>query len=344
MSRIVAGYSEIAPKSACEFNSIDFNSDKVRLYEEVRKAMALVYEESDFGPNEVCAPSKPVKEMTEDEYKVYKNILDKDKSMIKLGYNRIKEKLKSIRQDYSKAVVSGTRSGSGKIVLQYFDELASIWGGSPATEPLSFGIDSTAISDILPDQEEEDHFEESSSNRSLCSSRSTSRASTPCFVSDDCNQPEGGQSQRSECNESGCSESESLKEKDKRGKRKSIPASDVPKLIDNKRKHLEKRLTSAQRDQKLLEAAKEDTFMRREMMDCFKESSRSTAQATENMSETMRGLTQGITQGIALLADALTRQPQLTYSPQYQPPYSQQPTTSNYPYEFEPRMPPDHFM
>ena len=28
-------------KSTCKFNSIDFNSDKVRLYEEVRKAMAL---------------------------------------------------------------------------------------------------------------------------------------------------------------------------------------------------------------------------------------------------------------------------------------------------------------
>ena len=72
------------------------SSDKVKLYEEVRKRMAAIYE-SDFGPNEVCLPSKPVKEMTEDEYKVYKNILDKDKGMIKLGYNRIKEKLKSIR-------------------------------------------------------------------------------------------------------------------------------------------------------------------------------------------------------------------------------------------------------
>ena len=42
-------------------------------------------------------PLKPVK-MTEDDYKVYKNILDKDKGMIKQGYNRIKERLKSIRE------------------------------------------------------------------------------------------------------------------------------------------------------------------------------------------------------------------------------------------------------
>ena len=328
-------------KSTCEFNSIDFNSDKVKLYEEVRKGMASIYEESDFGPNEVCVPSKPVKEMTEDEYKVYKSILDKDKSMIKLGYNRIKEKLKSIRQDYSKAVVSGTRSGSGKIVLQYFDDLASIWGGSPATEPLSFGVDNAtftiSLSDIVTDQGEE--------SSSLCSSPSASRASTPCFLSNEINQPEGKQSQESECSASGCSESEPSKEQEIRGKRKSVPASDVPKLIDNKRKHLEKRLTSAQRDQKLLETAKEDTLMRREMMDCFKESSRSTAQAIENMSETMKGLAQGITQGIALLANALTSQPQQTYAPPYQPPYSQQPTTTNYHYELPPHMPPpDHFI
>ena len=56
-------------------------------------------------------------------------------------------------------------------------------------------------------------------------------------------------------------------------------------------------------------AAKEDTFMRREMTECFKESSRTTAQAIEKMSETMEGLTQGITQGIALPADALTKPP-----------------------------------
>ena len=46
-------------------------------------------------------------------------------------------------------------------------------------------------------------------------------------------------------------------------KRKNAEAvSNVPKLIDNKRKHLEKRLTAAQRDQKLLEAAKEDACLR----------------------------------------------------------------------------------
>ena len=41
-------------KGACEFNSVDFNSRKVKLYE-VSKCMAANYE-SDFDPKEVCVP------------------------------------------------------------------------------------------------------------------------------------------------------------------------------------------------------------------------------------------------------------------------------------------------
>ena len=63
----------------------------------------------------------------------------------------------------------------------------------------------------------------------------------------------------------------------KNRKRKLDPASNVPNLVDNKRKNLENRLSAAQRDQKLLGAAKEDTAMRKEMLECFKDSSSSTA-------------------------------------------------------------------
>ena len=85
-----------------------------------------------------------MKEMSKEEYKAYKAIHYKEAEMIRKGYNRIKEKVKNIRQDYSKAVVSGTRSGSGKIVIEHYDDLATIWGGSHSTEPLPFGVDSTA--------------------------------------------------------------------------------------------------------------------------------------------------------------------------------------------------------
>jgi len=50
-----------------------------------------------------------------------------------------------------------------------------------------------------------------------------------------------------------------------------------------------------------LEAAKEDACLRKEMMDCFRESTSTTAKAIEQMSQTMKGLSEGIVQGMALL-------------------------------------------
>ena len=197
-------------------------------------------------------------------------MLDKDKGMIRVGYNRIKEKLKSIRQDYSKAVVAGTRSGSGKIVIQYFDDLVLIWGGSPATEPLPCGVDSARLSASLPDSTPDEEKIERDSSDSI-----SPKSSSQLTSSDDCDHIEEEQSE--------FAQAEPSKEGKVKGvKRKAAAVSEVPRLIDNKRKQLEKRLTSAQRDQKLLEAAKEDTLMRKEMMDYFKESSRSTALAIEN--------------------------------------------------------------
>ena len=46
-----------------------------------------------------------------------------------------------MRQDYRNAVNKGTRSGSGKVVKDDYDLLTDIWGGSPSTTSLSFGID-----------------------------------------------------------------------------------------------------------------------------------------------------------------------------------------------------------
>ena len=34
-----------------------------------------------------------------------------------------------MRQSFSKAVIAGTRSGSGRLVCHHFDELKEIWGG-----------------------------------------------------------------------------------------------------------------------------------------------------------------------------------------------------------------------
>ena len=85
-------------KSLCEFNATDFNADKVKLYEKVRQMMAGKYaSENYFGPVEKTVAEKEA-------------VHDKEAEMIRKGYNRIKEKVKNMRQDYSKAVVSETVS------------------------------------------------------------------------------------------------------------------------------------------------------------------------------------------------------------------------------------------
>ena len=95
--------------------------------------MARIYVEkpSFFGP---VAPS----EASPEEAKI-------DNELIKRGYTRVQENIKTIRQQFSAAVTSGRRSGSGKIVLEYYDELLKIWDGCPAAEPLPFGTSSSEV-------------------------------------------------------------------------------------------------------------------------------------------------------------------------------------------------------
>ena len=53
-----------------------------------------------------------------------------------MGYDRIKEKVRTVRKDYLKAVTEGRRFGSVKIVMDNWDSLKDLWKGSPAVEAL----------------------------------------------------------------------------------------------------------------------------------------------------------------------------------------------------------------
>ena len=318
-------------KSICEFNATDFNADKIKLYEQIRQMMAAKYgTEGYFGPPVKTGPEKNVKDMSKEEYKAYKKNHDKEIEMIRTGYNRIKEKVKNVRQDFSKAVVSGTRSGSGKIVLAYYNDLKTIWGGSPSTEALTFGVESQSFHSQSEDNETDTP---STSDGSLILS-SECQASTDSLQSlalsngsRRCSTPVEDESETVDY-------SETLSEKngklERQLKRKSESVSNVPKLIDNKRKHLEKRLTAAQRDQKLLQSAKEDICLRKEMMDCFRESTTTTAKAIEQMSQTMKGISEGIVQGMALLANALAAPRHPYFQHPVQPHYHQQAGPGSY--------------
>ena len=101
----------------------------------------------DFGPEVLNSPGAEVKDMDTAEYNALRKTMDEEKARVRKGYERISEKIKSLRQDYRAAVNRGTRSGStsGKLVQDNFDLLTEIWGGSPATTSLPFGIDGDTI-------------------------------------------------------------------------------------------------------------------------------------------------------------------------------------------------------
>ena len=80
------------------------------------------------------------------------------------GKSRIKEKTKEIRKTFSKDVVLGSRSGSGKLVFEHYETLVSIWGGSANIEPLSFGISSGVLDDEHQESSADLDFQEDNNN------------------------------------------------------------------------------------------------------------------------------------------------------------------------------------
>ena len=99
----------------------DFDADKPKLYTDIRIALAKLHPQV-FGPVDES-------ELTNLSKEEAKKVSKAEKELISKGRSRIIEKIKEIRQSFSKAVISGTRSGSGRIVYEHYDKLVEIWGG-----------------------------------------------------------------------------------------------------------------------------------------------------------------------------------------------------------------------
>lgn len=121
-------------KTKCDFNGIYFEADLASMYTEIRRCLAVYF-----------TVVKPLKEMNETVYEAFKEKRDDEKSCIKKGYDRVKEKIRNVRQVFRAAITKGTRSGSGRIVQDNFELLTEIWGGSSATTSLSFSIDGDTV-------------------------------------------------------------------------------------------------------------------------------------------------------------------------------------------------------
>ena len=129
-----------ASKPVYQGRGLDFEGGLVKLYSQLRKTEK--YEETDFGPTAVNEPTQSMEEMSKEEFKEHKKNADDQQKAIKLGYDRIKAKVKKLRSNFQKAVAESTRSGSGRIIKDNCDALVRIWGGAPGAQPLEFGKNS----------------------------------------------------------------------------------------------------------------------------------------------------------------------------------------------------------
>ena len=91
---------------------MDFESDLVKLYTEVRSLMAEKYDRNDFGP----VITGKGDDLSTEELAKQKAAIAEEQKLIKNDYQKIKQKIKDLRQDYKNAVTVGRRSGSGKLV------------------------------------------------------------------------------------------------------------------------------------------------------------------------------------------------------------------------------------
>ena len=284
---LIAFLSDI--KSKMELKGLDFESDLIKLYTELRIMMSGMYDESDFGP---ISLSELDKTANKDELAAQRLKLSEEKKLVKTGYHRVKEKVKALRQDYRKAVTKGRRSGSGRLVCDNWDILKLLWGGSPATVSLSNSR--ASLKEIQYDDDIFDGVEQTEQIDFETSDTETTEARDALCMA------------RS-------------RKREKTG---------TPKFVDNKRKHLEKNLSASQRDHVFLNVAKEGLQMRQAIVQALAESADHSNQALEKISDSIASVGKSIGDGLALLAQALAghRPPQpgpVTYNYAAQPCFEQ---------------------
>mgnify|MGYP002804126796 CR=1 FL=1 len=119
---------------------MEWDSDKVVMREHIRVSMANEYP-NDFGKPALTEPNKDIEDMTKEEYHRYAQAQKVEKELIRLGYSRISDKLKSLKQSYVKDCRDGLRSGAGQLTSQFWHGCHELWGGSAGTEPLEFELE-----------------------------------------------------------------------------------------------------------------------------------------------------------------------------------------------------------
>ena len=180
-------------------------------------------------------------------------------------------KLKAIRLKYREAVDDGRRSGHGRVVLLYYELCAQIWGGSPATEQLSVGIESVDV----------DCFEDS---KSTIESPSCSKLPTPSIL----------QAQASERDRISPEVTTATVQK-----RRDL----LDSKLDNYRHERLKRKASF--DQQLLSIAQEDASLKRKLLEHMAKGEEEHRKTMASLTENMNKMANSINAGFSLLQTLL---------------------------------------
>ena len=175
------------------------------------------------------------------------------------------EKSKKIRQSFSNAVANGGKIGSGKIVLEHYDFLTNLFSDSASVESLKFGLESSSSSISININSPATHLEVENNS-----------------VSDVANDASGSILADVEGNSSTPNTSSTPKFNNIR---KGDYENCVPRLIDKKCRHLEKRLPQPQRDEILLKEAKNEGLFKMELSQAIKDSNKLFADAMRDMSK-----------------------------------------------------------
>ena len=214
-------------------------------YFAVRIIMTAIssYNETLFVLTEAPNWSENFGQVSQEDQVTVKNKIKIQKELTLKRKSRIQEKTKQLRVSHSKAVALDIRSGTGTLVFERYEKQISISRGSANIEPLSFGNFSGELND------EDQEF-----NADL-------------DIQEDNNNEHNDNNQDESDSESAVDTGNSLQTSTPRntGNRK-VGSLVVPKLIDNKRKHQERNLSAAQRDQLFIKQIKSDGDFRKKVL------------------------------------------------------------------------------
>ena len=202
----------------------------------------------------------------------------------------------------------------------FYKKLVKLWGGSPATKNLTFGVSSNSLSNNIPSTSSNN----TSPGNSCASSTSCSLKSSPSPASE--NEVQDDSSRRYIPTKSDAEDEEFLTDDNlsdlpdplliptvkKRKVQEELPrnkcstSNSVPRLIVNKRKHLQRQLSAAERDQLLINELKEEAIFRKEMTGAIKESNLTFMRAMETFGTSITAVAQSLSKSIENMTKVCT--------------------------------------